>query len=553
MIPHIRAARSAVVLAVALSLGACAPSHRFAPGAPTSAPGGEVEGPAAPATGGQDVDAQTNALRSRLAEAPPAEASSMRLRLARTLEAAGRDTSSLVEYAWITGSATKPGDAAAAWDGIARLSRRAGDEAQAVRAEAEAYDAADPAERARRESALRASSAKLDAPSARRLARQTRGTPAGAVLAREDAPRRSDAEIVVALLLPLTGRFESFGKAFQLGAEVALGQRNAAAPSARPVRLVVEDTADELLDATKAARAAILDEDATVLIGPLLSVPALGAGAIAEAFGIPLIAPTATDPDLRRVGPHVLTLDPSARELAEPLAHVAVDVLGGKRFGALVAREAAAEEREREFGAAVERRGGQIALSVAYDPGERDFRKSLDLLRDAAVDAVYVPGDASELEALVPQLEFYDFDRRILGHGGWTSPRVRTPGTHTLEGCVLSVEAADDPGSAFAKRLADAVQRKEGAEPTRFHVRGCQVMEAVLFALDRGATDPEALATALRLREAWSERPEGEEIRMLTVREGSLVPADPENLLIENKPAAAPDSSGGTAPSPSGG
>jgi hypothetical protein len=40
---------------------------------------------------------------------------------------------------------------------------------------------------------------------------------------------------------------------------------------------------------------------------------------------------------------------------------------------------------------------------------------------------------------------------------------------------------------------------------------------------------------------------------MLTVREGSLVPADPENLLIENRPAAAPDSSGGTAPSPSGG
>jgi hypothetical protein len=108
----------------------------------------------------------------------------------------------------------------------------------------------------------------------------------------------------------------------------------------------------------------------------------------------------------------------------------------------------------------------------------------------------------------VPQLEFYDFDRRILGHDGWTSSRILQPGMHALEGAVLTVEAADDPGSPFAKRLQEAVQTTEGAEPTRFHVRGAQSMETVLFALDHGATDPEALAEALRLRTAWPERPE---------------------------------------------
>lgn len=534
MISRVSVARGVVALAAALWMTSCAQTP---PGkAPASAGTGE-KGEVAPggtgtATTGGDVDAKASELRARIANTPPETSAGVRLRLAQTLESAGRYDAALVEYLWLTGSSGRPEESAAAWDAVARVSRHQGDEAGAVRAEMKALDASGSSERGPREAALKESFNKLKTPDARRLAREAGGTDAGAFARRELSTRAPSSETVIALLLPLSGRFESFGRAFRLGAELALRQRDAAQPSARRVRLSVSDAGDDLLGATHAVRAAILEEGATAVIGPLLSVPALGAGSIADAFGVPLIAPTATDPDLRRVGPHVITLEPSAWELAEPLAHVAVDILGGRRFGALVAREAAAEEREHEFRAAVERRGAEVSLTVAYDPGERDFRKYLDLLKEAAPDAVYVPGEANELEALVPQLEFYDFDRRILGHGGWTSPRVRQPGLRALEGAILTVEAADDPASPFAKRLQKAVQATEGAEPTRFHVRGAQAMEAVLFALDHGATDPEALSEALRLRTAWTERPEGEEIRLLTIRGGSLIAANPESLAV---------------------
>lgn len=550
MAAEIRVTRAVLAIACALCLGGCA-AHSPR-GAPDHSGSGDLGSLGAGAPGAEtagDINAQETALRARLAAAPREGSAAVRLRLARTLESAERDEAALVEYLWITGSAERPQESAAAWDGIARLSRRAGDAAAAVRAQMEALDVSDSSEREDREAALRASLAKLDPKTARRVARQASGNDASAFVRRELGAQSGSSETVVALLLPLSGRFESFGRAFRLGAELALRQRDAALPSARRVRLVVQDAGDDLLGATTAVRAAILEENATAVIGPLLSVPALGAGAIAEALGVPLIAPTATDPDLRRIGPHVLTLDPSARELAEPLARIAVDVLGGRRFGALVAHEAAAEEREREFRTAVESRGAEISFSVAYDPGERDFRKYLDLLKEASVDAVYIPGDASELEALVPQLEFYDFDRRILGHGGWTSSRVLQPNLRSLEGAVLTVEAADDPASPFAKRLQEAIQALEGAEPTRFHVRGAQVMEAVLFALDHGATDSEALTAALRLRTAWVERPEGQEIRLLTIRDGGLVAADPDSLAA----GAEPPPSGETTPTPSGG
>jgi ABC-type branched-subunit amino acid transport system substrate-binding protein len=216
------------------------------------------------------------------------------------------------------------------------------------------------------------------------------------------------------------------------------------------------------------------------------------------------------------------------------------------RFGALVPREPAAEEREREFRAALERRGAELVLSVAYDPGERDFRKLLELLAESGCEAVYAPGEATDLEALLPQLEFYEFPARIVGHGGWTSPRVFGAGTRSLEGAILAVETADDPDSDFARHLKSAVEEIEEAEPTRFHAQGYRSMAAVLFAIDLGASSPEALGEALRLRAAWSDRPEGERIRLLTVRDGALAPADPDNLrpAPPETPAVPPGSGG---------
>jgi hypothetical protein len=75
-------------------------------------------------------------------------------------------------------------------------------------------------------------------------------------------------------------------------------------------------------------------------------------------------------------------------------------------------------------------------------------------------------------------------------------------------------------------------------------------METVLFALDHGATDPEALSRVLRLRSAWTERPPGEEIHLLTIREGALVPADPDSLVAA-RDEAAPAAEG--APAEGGG
>ncbi len=526
---------------LALAVAACAPSPRRASEFPGT-PGDEVLAEEPPAA--EDAAAQLEDLKRRIPAVAPGEAESLRLRAAWMLEALGRPDDARIEYLGLAGAAD-PAVAAQAWDAVARLAAQAGDADGALRAQLRALSVSPADGRDRRANALAASLAQADAGTLRAVSRAAAGTPAQDLVARQlDARAPAGSERVVALLLPLTGRFENFGRAFRLGAEIALADRQSGSGAhARPIRAVFLDTAGELATGTRAAREAIVERGAVALIGPLLSVPALGAAALADAFRVPLVAPMATDPAVRTAGRHVLPLDPPARDLIEPLAATAVDVLGARRFGALVPRDPAAEERERAFREAVESRRAEFVLSVAYDPGERDFRKLLELLEEAALDAVYVPGEAPDLEALVPQLEFYGFAPRLLGHGGWTAPKVLRPGTGNLDGTLLSVQAVDDPASDFARHLRSEVERVDGAEPTRFHVQGYRSMASVLWALDRGASDPEALGEMLRLRPFWPERPPGEDVRLLVLQDGALVPATPETLAPPGA-TAEPDTAG---------
>lgn len=538
----------------------------------------------------------------------------LRLMLGEILERVGRDDEAAVEFAFVSGVAADSDDSAAAWEGLARIHERAFDPEGATRARLFAWESSGR-RRSYEEPAVRAVQS-LRTAALRQLERESRGRPAHEFIRTELADRlastRHGDEFVIAVLAPLTGRFEQFGAAFKLGAELAFANRNSPPPelplrpgwgpdagsdldpgwgldagsdldlgselhpgsgldwdsssdadsgtneeaeswedrSSRlyslfrsrgldpepeevpppspapepllPIRLVFLDTEGDLAVAARVAAQAVVQEGAVAMVGPLLSEPALAAGAVAEAHRVPLIAPTATDPALREVGRFVLSLDASPRELVDPLASFAVNDLGGQRFGALVPSDGFSELYEREFRAAIEAYGGQMILSLAYDPTERDFRRLLDRFVDAEVDGLYIPGGESVLGSLASQLDFYDFDRRVLGHGGWTSPRILDAGNLALEGGLFSVSEAEYPDSPFMSRLRADVWNASRQEASRFHVRGWQAMEAVLAALDSGAREGEALVEVLSRREHWVGRPSSEEVHLLTYRDGVL-------------------------------
>jgi branched-chain amino acid transport system substrate-binding protein len=488
----------------------------------------------------EEVLDETERLRLALAAAEdPAEAADLRMELAERLEGEGQTEEAVVLYVTLSGVAPESRHGTRAWDGVARIRETEGDAAGAARAQMQAWELADPGERSGRTSDLRRALARLETPEVRALSRETYHLRSHEQVEAELADRGDTRPgpgdpFPVAVLAPFTGRFERFGSAFVLGARIALDDRDAPPPDSievivpegrPPVTLLVRDTEGDLLAATNHARAVILEERARAILGPLLSVTSIGAGTVAQSFGVPLVAPTATDPGVSEIGRFVLTLDRSPRELAEPLAEFSVNSLLNSRHGVLVPQDRFAEDLEREFRRAVEERGGEVVVTVSYAPGRTDFRRLLERIDDAGVDAVYMPGATADLEKLAPQLEFYEFRRRILGHGGWMSPRVLDAGNLALEGGIFAVPRAEHPDSDFTRHLRREVWHRTGEELGRFHVEGYRAMSVLLAAVDLGARSEEEIVETLRQREHWRDLPPGERVDVVTFRDGALGPA----------------------------
>lgn len=504
-------------------------------------------------------------LREQLdATAPEDRSASWTLLLGEVLEADDRPEEAALQYGAVSGRRAGEENAASAWLGIARLRKGAGNAPGSIRALGKALELAGPSERddvvaALRESLsslvdtelsallreggsgargfllLEAANRNVAAGQVRLAARQAREAleypdeesreRASALLRRverelEAAP---PASVDVALLAPLTGRFANFGNAFLLGARIALAER--AAQARPPVRLTIRDTEGDLLVAAQAARAAILENGCQAILGPLLSVPSIGAGAVAQSYGIPLITPTATDPRLKEIGSCILDLAPQPGELARPLGKFSTEVLGHRRHAVLVDSDPFSAALEAEFRSAVEAAGGEVTISLAFESGQPDFRRLLDHILEAQVDAVYIVAGPSDLKMLAPQLEFYEFDRQVLGNGGWTNLDVLDPGNLALEGAIFAVRKAEDPESRFSQHLRHEVWSRTRGEVSRFHVHGYLAMVNFLAALERGARDPAEILEVIRHREHWDERPEGEQVELLAFRDGVLGPA----------------------------
>jgi branched-chain amino acid transport system substrate-binding protein len=493
-----------------------------------------------------------------LADAPEADRADVRVLLGEILENDRRPDEAAVHFL----AAAERGDgadAARAWDGLERVRTDAEDAAGAARAALHALEASPPADRRRRAETLRRDAARAPDVELAGLAALARSDAARAVLDEERTRReraREGAPLPVTVLAPFSGKLARFGEAFHLGAEVALDERETEARAAdrtvRSVGIARRDTEGDVLKAANAARHAVVEDGSSALLGPLLSVTSIAAGAVAQSYGVPMIAPLATDPELATVGPYVITLDPSPADLVRPLAQFCVDVLGERRFGVLLPSDGVTEAYEREFRAAVAELGGEVVVSVAFEPGATDFRKLLERIDRERVDALYVPGSVADLEPLASQLDFYEFDRRILGHGAWTQPRLLDPGNLALEGAVFAVEASEHPDSEFMMRLRRLLRVRTSDEPNRFHVQGYRAMTTLLEAIDRGASTGEEIAEMLRLRRHWPRPPAGDRVHVITYRDGVLGPAS-WATGFDLVPKTPPEADDAESPSPRAG
>jgi branched-chain amino acid transport system substrate-binding protein len=259
--------------------------------------------------------------------------------------------------------------------------------------------------------------------------------------ARRNDPARSSDYVEpykIGVLLPLTGSLSRFGRYFEQGATLAVEDFNAT--SGIPVSFVKADTHGDPVDAVSASRKLIVEEGVIAVLGSVFSVPSMAAAIECNGWKVPVLSPLSSDQRIDEIGPWVFqTRIPKTVEVAA-VVRLAIQDLLLRRFAVLAPSTDDRRLLAEYFMQEVRNRGGKIVAEQYYNEGDTDFKEQLDAIRQAAPEALFIPGSPEELLLLLPQVSFYDLQLQLLGLSNWNSDKLLRLSQRELEGAIFPRE-----------------------------------------------------------------------------------------------------------------
>jgi len=361
-------------------------------------------------------------------------------------------------------------------------------------------------------------------------------------VARHGVPSTDGAQGTLGVVLPLSGRFASFGEESLRGVLLAAGVFGTD-DAGRRVRVLIRDSAGRPERAAQAVRA-LAEQDVTAIVGPLLSGECEAAAAAAEDEGVPLVALTARA-EVSASRPHVFRVRTMPREEVETLVDHAVNVLGAQRFAILYPRDSYGRGLRRLFWEAAEEKGGRIVGVASYDTDATDFadpirrlvgftlltkeekeglkeREEMErharrlppeeaaALREEAramtgpegealppivdFDALFIPESHEKVVLIAPQLAFHEaLGATLMGPSGWYNPDLVEIAREHVEGARFTAHFYPDSALDFVRGFVDHYEQAYAEPPDVFAAQAYDATNLVLVQLARGRDSREAV------------------------------------------------------------
>ena len=304
-------------------------------------------------------------------------------------------------------------------------------------------------------------------------------------LATDGGPSGRGRPFDLGIVLPVAGPDGYLGQALFNGIRIAVDERNASGQG-RPVRMIFRDS-QGTGDGARAAVEGVVAEGADAVVGPLFSDEAAPAGEAAEAAGVVLIAPLATDEAVGQGRRFVFQANPTFPARGRAMARYAVGRLGANRLGVASERGTLGADMAAAFATEAARLGAsvgfQTALASAADWEDLDREAGASALQ--AVDAVYLPvtgRDAPRYAAdALRALDALNRAPRPLGNTEWEGLSTSTARASRL-GAVFTQDFFVAPGAAdaFGRRYREL----SGIGQDRLALIGYDITRFLLSAMD---------------------------------------------------------------------
>jgi ABC-type branched-subunit amino acid transport system substrate-binding protein/predicted negative regulator of RcsB-dependent stress response len=329
-------------------------------------------------------------------------------------------------------------------------------------------------------------------------------------------------QFLIAAVLPLTGKLSSFANDVLSGVQLAVESIDrAGGPS---IGLLVKDIDSSQASFLDDFSLLLANDRPVAVIGPLLSKNLPVMAELAERSRTPLLTPTATLPNVRRLGNFTFSTTLTYQLQARKIAAYATDDLGFRRFCILHPDTPYGREMARLFTLEARQRDGEIIAIESYKEGDSDVgaqlkrMKAEDLkkyglavpvdptkiggrltkldkkvLYTPGFDAIFIPGRAADVGMIAAQLNFHDMKVPFLGSNGWNAPDFARTADQSIDGAVFVDGFFVDSPNPNVQDFVDRYKKRFQNSPTLFAMQGYEAAKFVIEAIKKGAASGEAI------------------------------------------------------------
>ena len=245
---------------------------------------------------------------------------------------------------------------------------------------------------------------------------------------------------------PLTGKEAAFGQSSHNGVLLAVEEINArGGVLGRKIALVTEDNQSKPGDSATITKKLIARDRVAAVINGGTSAQCLESAPVCQNARVPLVATTATNPQVTQMGTYVFRTCFIDAFQGAVLARFAHDTLKAKRVALLTSVSSTfSVGLANVFRASFTKLGGEIVGEQKYSEGDKDFRAQLTTLRELHPDVIAAMGYYTEGALICRQARDLGITCPLISGDGWEAPELIEIGGSAVDGVYFSAHYSSE-------------------------------------------------------------------------------------------------------------
>jgi branched-chain amino acid transport system substrate-binding protein len=325
---------------------------------------------------------------------------------------------------------------------------------------------------------------------------------AGTLMTVGKATAQTQETIKIGFLVPLTGPQAIEGNEMVAATKLSIEQ-NGTNVAGKKVELIIRDDAGVPDQAKRIAQELVVNNKVAILAGCLSTPVALAIASISAQAKIPQIVMGAGTSIITERSPYIVRTFVTQAQLCVPMARWAAKN-GIRTIVTLVSDYAPGYDSEKSFADEFKANGGEIIESLRVPFLSPDFAPSLQRVRDAKPDAVFVwfPGSSSiAFSRQYAERGLHTSGIKLIGTGDVVDDVVLGQMNDSMLGVITTFQYSVAHPSEANKAFVEGMKRfNNGTRPNMLAVAVYDGMHLIYEALKKtgGSTDGDTLIAAMK-------------------------------------------------------